>query len=172
MNGGMKGRRDGKTPLHWAARNGRVAVVRMLIEDYGVPPDIPSADGSTPLHLACYTGQKDCVDLLLELGADLHKTNKYDCGVQHWCAMGGNVKMAVHLLSKGVDFASSSQANGQTPLHKAAMKGNESMCDWLRKVNVNVDGGGKRKNADGLRADDIASMKKRRLDKVGQDADK
>ena len=66
-----RGRRDGKTPLHWAARNGHSAVVCYLVDSLGVPVDSPTKDGSTPLHLAVYGGHIDTAKQLLNRGADV-----------------------------------------------------------------------------------------------------
>jgi ankyrin repeat protein len=70
---------DGGTPLHWAAWNGRVATVRLLLER-GAPVNVRDRRfGSAPLAWAAH-GSKYCrtadddyiavIDLLLEAGVD------------------------------------------------------------------------------------------------------
>ncbi len=72
-------RSDGGTPLHWAAWNGRVATVQVLLER-GAPVNVRDRRfGSTPLAWAAH-GSKYCraadddyiavIDLLLEAGVD------------------------------------------------------------------------------------------------------
>ena len=69
-----KARSDtGTTPLHLAAKNGHLEVVRLLIEA-GV--DINKArtnDGATPLHIATQKGHVEVVSLLSEAGATRKK---------------------------------------------------------------------------------------------------
>lgn len=65
------------TPLHMAAANGHVELLKFLIqslpEDAGVRKDAVNAQnnsGNTPLHWATLTGSFDCVKCLCEAGAD------------------------------------------------------------------------------------------------------
>jgi hypothetical protein len=71
--------REGGTPLHWAAWNGRVATVRLLV-DRGAPVNVRDRRfGSAPLAWAAH-GSKHCrsaddeyiavIDLLLAAGVD------------------------------------------------------------------------------------------------------
>ena len=90
-----RGRRDGKTPLHWAARNGQEHVVRYLLSDaVGVAPDAPTRDGSTPLHLSLFGGHAATAALLARAGAAVGRRNGFCCGATHWVAMGGSVAAA------------------------------------------------------------------------------
>ena len=90
-----RGRRDGKTPLHWAARNGQEHVVRYLLSDaVGVAPDATTRDGSTPLHLALFGGHTGTAALLARAGAAVGRRNGFCCGATHWVAMGGSVAAA------------------------------------------------------------------------------
>ncbi|KAE8446343.1 hypothetical protein EG329_012092 [Mollisiaceae sp. DMI_Dod_QoI] len=60
----------GGTPLLWAARNGRKAIVKLLLEK-GANPEIKDRFSQTPLLLAVGKGYKAIVQLLLEKGANL-----------------------------------------------------------------------------------------------------
>ncbi|KAL0911712.1 hypothetical protein M5K25_019871 [Dendrobium thyrsiflorum] len=65
----------GETPLHIAAKQGRLACVRMLL-DKGALVSASSGNngfrGPTPLHLAARKGSLECVRELLAWGADRH----------------------------------------------------------------------------------------------------
>lgn len=56
-------------PLHYAATNGHVPVIRLLL-DKNAYIDAASPNGTTPLMMAAHYGSSDAVKLLLESGAD------------------------------------------------------------------------------------------------------
>lgn len=58
----------GETPLHKAAREGHVAVVREL--GAAADANVKSNMGMTPLHWACLTGRCEIAAILLAYGAD------------------------------------------------------------------------------------------------------
>ncbi|WP_253302358.1 ankyrin repeat domain-containing protein [Wolbachia endosymbiont of Psylliodes chrysocephala] len=62
---------DGKTPLHWAARNGKKEVVEALLKVNGINVNAYDKDNNTPLHLAVPNGYEGVVEILLNKGADL-----------------------------------------------------------------------------------------------------
>ena len=60
--------KDGWTPLHFAARNGYKAVIRLLI-DGGADISAAEKDGWTPLHVAEQNGHEAVARLLHDRGA-------------------------------------------------------------------------------------------------------
>ncbi len=62
--------KDGLTPLHWAAYNGRDEVVRMLVE---AKADVNAASnaGRSALRQALVSGSKGCIELLVHSGSDI-----------------------------------------------------------------------------------------------------
>jgi len=70
-NSSLAGRRDflsGYTALHWAAKNGKEEVVKLLFGSKA-PPNVNarSHGGYTPLHVATIHGQEAVVQLLVEV---------------------------------------------------------------------------------------------------------
>ena len=61
--------RYGATPLIWAARNGHVAAVRLLLGG-GADPSLGDKFGMTALHLAAHGGHASTIAALLAGGAD------------------------------------------------------------------------------------------------------
>jgi len=61
--------KPGWAPLHYAATNGHLAVMQLLIEENAYL-DAESPNGSTPLMMAAHYGTPSAVKLLLESGAD------------------------------------------------------------------------------------------------------
>mmetsp|Transcript_89 Transcript_89/g.124 ORF Transcript_89/g.124 Transcript_89/m.124 type:complete len:454 (+) Transcript_89:107-1468(+) len=135
-------RRDGKTCLHYAARNGQLSCVKYLVEERSQPIDAPSGDGTTPLHLACYSGSPSVVHYLIDKGASAHATNEWSCGTSHWTAMTASkdvervLSLCGILHNEGVSFVVA-QRQGHTALHKAAQKGNSHVIEWMSKSCIN-----------------------------------
>jgi len=61
--------KTGWTPLHYAASNGRLVAMNLLL-DHHAYIDAPSPNGTTPLMMAAMYGSPSAVKLLLEAGAD------------------------------------------------------------------------------------------------------
>jgi ankyrin repeat protein len=67
--------KTGWTPLHYAATNGHLAIMGLLLENHAYI-DAESPNGSTPLMMAAHYGTPAAVKLLLEAGADPNLKNQ------------------------------------------------------------------------------------------------
>jgi ankyrin repeat protein len=90
----------GFAALHWAARNGDEAMIRLLL-DNGADINTKNGDGSTPMMLAIVNDRFDIAALLLELGADPNDGSLYYVTEMHdattdWRARDGTVFRADH----------------------------------------------------------------------------
>ncbi len=145
----IRRRRDGKTSLHYASRNGHNNCIDLLLSrPDALTVDVPSGDGTTPLHMACYGGHISTVKHLIEKhGANVHAVNEWKCGSGHWAAMSlGNsgpdamIELCNYLkLDCQVDFVAR-QKQGHTPLHKAASRKNRRVIEWMAgKATISKD---------------------------------
>jgi ankyrin repeat protein len=154
----IRRRRDGKTSLHYASRNGHIACIDLIMSRSDAPSiNIPSGDGTTPLHMACYGGHPSTVRHLVDTyHANVHAINAWSCGAAHWSAMSlgeegmdAVVELCNYLREHcGVDFVAK-QKQGHTPLHKACSKKNRAVIEWLA---------GKYMNAKGFSEDEMKQM--------------
>jgi len=67
--------KTGWTPLHYAATNGHLEIISLLLENHAYI-DAESPNGTTPLMMAAFYGTPAAVKLLLESGADAKLKNQ------------------------------------------------------------------------------------------------
>lgn len=69
----------GATPVHYAARAGKVNCIRWLVEIAGLNGSKPANNGATPAHDAAATGQLECLQWLVDYGG-CSETGRDNCG--------------------------------------------------------------------------------------------
>lgn len=106
----------GQTPLHWAAGTGCGECVRALIAA-GAVVDAPADDGRTPLFHAT----DELVPVLLAAGAGVAVRDAQGHAPLHF-------RVHPALLAPGVNVRNRA---GLTPLHRAALDGDEARVRWL-----------------------------------------
>ena len=135
-------RRDGKTTLHYASRNGQTEIIQFLLSasnKYDV--DVLSGDGTTPLHMAFYGGHLEAIKCLIDNKAKIYKKNEWECGIGHWIALSiqtDNERLVdiLNYMKELVDGKSYRifglvQKQGHSAIHKAAQKLNITVLKWL-----------------------------------------
>lgn len=69
----------GASPVHYAARAGKVNCVKWLIEVAGISGTKSANNGATPAHDAAATGQLECLRWLVDYG-HCSETGRDACG--------------------------------------------------------------------------------------------
>lgn len=134
----------GRTPLHYACRNGCLEAAKRLVQ-LGADPDSRAKHDVSPFQLAVWQNHLAVARWLVEEhGVDAAQANAFDCCAVHWLgicplgrvAKGGDgselVETARWLAAQpNVDFTKR-QRQGHTALHKAAWGGHVALLRYLR----------------------------------------
>lgn len=131
------------TPLHEAARLGRLQMAGLLL-DKGVPVDIRSISGKTPLIAAVADIEQEppsfkMVKMLIDRGA---KVSNYDCckaTVATYAAQRGYVNILQLVKDKDRRVLEHRAENGMTPLLAAVMNKRTAAVTMLLKSGVEVN---------------------------------
>ena len=116
-----------------AAALGHVPRLRACLENDDDSRVRRSSDGWTPLHLAAFFGRDDAVRLLIDHLAplDANSTNALRNAPLHAALAGHTLPVLVRrLVFAGADVTAR-DAHGNTPLHLAASRGYEPLCELL-----------------------------------------
>ena len=118
------------TPLHWAAGDGDLAMVDLLLAHGADPNEITRIDDmETPLEVASVAGRTAVVDRLRPL------TTRLD-----WedASRTGDVKVLARMVRAGHDI-DARDGYGQTALMRAAHAGHADAVDWLIGHGADLD---------------------------------
>jgi ankyrin repeat protein/L-ascorbate metabolism protein UlaG (beta-lactamase superfamily) len=116
-------------PLHLAARNGHMEIVKLLL-DAGTDVDCGDSDESTPLHVAALRRHQDIVAFLLAKGADVNRRDKNGAYGLSFAASGGDSAIVGLILDSGADL-NYRGPNGETLYHFACPRGLTELFDLL-----------------------------------------
>ncbi|RLN44082.1 hypothetical protein BBJ28_00017903, partial [Nothophytophthora sp. Chile5] len=128
-----------RTPLHWAAVNGAVKAVEMLLAARA-DANVQDAHGRTPLHWAARVNRLEVVQVLLAHGADPTVADDGDmtailCAA---CAGGTSVAMFKALTASGGDINHQLRSTGDTALHLAVKLGDQQTALALLSLGGDI----------------------------------
>ena len=107
---------DGMTALHWAALNGDVKTMDVLLAAKAKVDALTRLGNYTPLHLASSRGHAGAVSRLLAAGSDPKAVTSTGVQPVHLAAEAGNAEALRALLEHGVDVNVRDEKYGRTPL--------------------------------------------------------
>lgn len=130
--------RDGGTPLHEAAVQGRVNVAKVLLSA-GADVNARDADGVTPLHKAAAWGHVELARMLLAAGADANAGDRQRQTPLHIVASRSVPPLAVYADVTRVLLAAGARPNlraddGSTPLRRAELAASRLTLDGNMKA--------------------------------------
>jgi len=103
-----------KKLLFDSAKRGDLEQVRTCVEN-GCPLDCTPYGSQTPCYIAAYYGQRDCLDYLLQQGANFNHTEKDGFTPAHAAASRGKLESLQTLVNHGASLTYATP-NGQTCL--------------------------------------------------------
>jgi hypothetical protein len=158
---------QGETPLHEAARRGRLIIARELLKN-GADLNVKNGAGKTPLQVALGEGKtqlaevffeegarddpqellfvlarsgvddRDSLALLVQHGADVNAMDEAGLTPLHIAVLDGQRLLTKRLIDLGADVDVADN-HGRTPLSIAIEKGNRAIIDLLERFGARAD---------------------------------
>jgi ankyrin repeat protein len=153
INADSKNTVDGRTPLSFAAQNGYLAIVKLLLVR-DVDPDSKDIYGGIPLSLAAVEEHEAIVQLLLARDVDPDSKDTDGRTPLSFAASNGDEAIIKLLLARDVD-PDSKDTDGWTPLSFAALNGHEAILKLLLAKDVDPNS----KDTNGRTPLSLAAMK-------------
>ncbi|EAT46503.1 AAEL002332-PA, partial [Aedes aegypti] len=136
--------RDQETLLHVTARKGYLSMLALLLEKGVFDIDIGDVDQTTALQDATMTGRKECINLLLQHGANINFVDLQNTTALTRACVNSQKEIAELLLNLGADTANTKAFHvetreGATALHIAIL-GDLSLMELLvKRIGININ---------------------------------
>jgi len=119
------------TPLHWATRQGHVAIVIMLLQ-YGGEPSIKDGEGCAAIHLAAQFGHTAILGYLIAKGQSVNTQDNNGMTPLMWsCYRTQSIDPVRLLVTLGSSLTMQDTQHGNTALHWAITAKNSTPTSIL-----------------------------------------
>eukprot|EP01068_Selenidium_serpulae_P017962 Selendium_serpulae@DN6423_c3_g2_i1.p1 len=127
---------EGSYPLHEAAKEGRLDVVKFILKVKRSKVDEEDFLGQTPLHKAAWKGYLEIVQHFIEdKGAKVEAKDKNGETALHSAAMNGHLDIVRYLVvDKGANVKAKDKS-GRTPIYLARMNNRDEVVNCLEGRN-------------------------------------
>ncbi|XP_025028765.1 ankyrin repeat domain-containing protein 16 isoform X3 [Python bivittatus] len=127
----------GDTLLHFAARHGRLDILRYLAETVGMDVELVNRDYKRPLHEAASMGHPDCVSYLLEQGATVDCLKKADWTPLMMACTRRNLEIIRDLVQHGANLLLKNK-DGWNCFHIASREGDPRVIQYLLDASPGI----------------------------------
>ncbi|XP_060101999.1 ankyrin repeat domain-containing protein 16 isoform X2 [Heteronotia binoei] len=128
---------SGDTLLHYAARHGRLSVLRYLVETLEMDVELFNNDYKRPLHEAASMGHRDCVLYLLERGAAVDCLKKADWTPLMMACTRRNLDVIRDLVQSGANPLLKNK-DGWNCFHIACREGDPQIIQYLLDISPDI----------------------------------
>ena len=126
-----------RTPLMYAAGEGRFDVVKYLI-DHGADVSKKAWNKRTALHYASEGGDLKVVEILLSKGAEINANDEDCCTPLTLAAEWGHIDILLYLIDHGADVKKK-DGRKRTALHYASERGELKVVEALLSMDAEID---------------------------------
>ncbi|MFN7038500.1 MAG: ankyrin repeat domain-containing protein [Alphaproteobacteria bacterium] len=132
---------NGATPLHLAARQGKINSVRFLIKQPGVEIDKQNdREWYTALHMASYYGHDKVVEELINNEADIEREDSTGATPLYLAVIENKLDAARTLLESGANpLPTNKEQSNATALHMASWFGYTDMIKLLHEYKADIN---------------------------------
>jgi ankyrin repeat protein len=128
---------DGMTALHWAALNGDLKTIEVLLVAGATVEPLTRVGSYTPLHLASSRGYGPVVARLLDAGSKPKTMTATGVQPIHLAAQAGSADAVRFLIDRGADVNARDTTHGRTPLVFAASRNRLDAMKMLIEKGAN-----------------------------------
>lgn len=128
-----------RSPLWWAARNGHVYVVRLLLEELDLRVDSDRRAIEIAFPVAVLSGHEPVVNALLRTGLELISTLHNGWTALQWAIAKNHLDVVKTLLTREDRSSETSMKRIEEGLSLAATKGHDTILQLLLEYNPNIE---------------------------------